>query len=77
MNSTGQAKAILDTTKLKEINMLTIRMIISIVGTCEKFKTHLRLIGSSDLANELKGFQETSGFAIHASVEEAKATFDK
>jgi len=68
-------KLILDTRKVNEINMLVIKFVLSVVQNCQKFKIHLRFVGSPTLGNELKGFQETSGFSVNTSVEEAKATF--
>ena len=75
MATAGLSKLILDAGKLKEINMLVIKLVLSVVENCQKSKVHLRIVGSSALGTELKGFQETSGFSISASVEEAKATF--
>ena len=75
MASAGLSKLILDARQLKEVNMLVIKLVLSVVESCQKSKVHLRIVGSPALGTELKGFQETSGFSIHASVEEAKATF--
>ncbi len=75
MSDSGMNKFILDTRKLQEINMLVIKMLLSAVQACQKFKTHLRFVGSPGLGNELKGFQETSGFSINATVEDAMTTF--
>lgn len=75
MPDSGMNKFIFDTRKLNEINMLVIKMLLSVVQTCQKFKVHLRFVGSTGLGNELKGFQETSGFTINATVEDAMSTF--
>jgi hypothetical protein len=75
MAGAGCGKLILDSRKVKEINMLVIKFVLSVVQNCQKTKIHLRIVGSPALGNELKGFQETSGFSVNASVEEAKATF--
>ncbi len=75
MATAGLSKLILDAMQLKEVNMLVIKLVLSVVEGCQKSKIHLRIIGSSALGTELKGFQETSGFTIQASIEEAKATF--
>jgi DNA-binding response OmpR family regulator len=74
MATAGRSKLILDARKLMEVNMLVIKLVLSVVENCQKSKVHLRIVGSPALGTELKGFQETSGFSIHASVEEAKAT---
>ncbi len=75
MANAGCVRLILDSRNVKEVNMLVIKFVLSVVQHCEKSKIHLRIVGSQTLGNELKGFQETSGFAVHASVEDAKATF--
>jgi DNA-binding response OmpR family regulator len=75
MATAGLSKIILDARHLKETNMLVIKLILAVVESCQKSKIHLRFVGSSSLATELKGFQETSSFSVNASVEEAKATF--
>jgi DNA-binding response OmpR family regulator len=75
MANAGRSKLILDSRKVKEINMLVIKFVLSVVQSCQKSKIHLRIVGSEALGNELKGFQETSGFSVNTSVEEAKVTF--
>lgn len=75
MAGAGRSKLILDSRKVKEINMLVIKFVLSVVQNCQKSKIHLRIVGSPALGNELKGFQETSGFSVSASAEEAKASF--
>jgi DNA-binding response OmpR family regulator len=75
MTTAGRNKLILDTRKIKEINMLMIKFVLALVQNCVKSKIHLRIVGSPALGNELKGFQETSGFTVNATVEEAKAAF--
>ena len=55
--------------------MLMIKFVLALVQNCVKSKIHLRIVGSPALGNELKGFQETSGFTVNATVEEAKAAF--
>ena len=75
MAAAGLNKLILDARKIKEINMLVIKLMLAVVDSCQKSKIHLRFVGSPALGNELKGFQETSGFSVNTSVEEAQATF--
>jgi DNA-binding response OmpR family regulator len=76
MAAAGRSKFILDSRKVKDVNMLVIKFVLSVVQNCQKSKVHLRIVGSPDLGNELKGFQETSGFSVNASVEEARETFN-
>ncbi len=75
MITAGRNKVIIDARKVKEINMLLIKFILSAVQNCQKFKIHLRIVGSPGIGTELKGFQETSGFTVNATVEDAKSTF--
>lgn len=75
MANVGCSKLILNSIKVNDISMLIIKFVLSIVQNCQKSKIHLRIVGSPALGNELKGFQETSGFSVNASVEEAKASF--
>lgn len=75
MAAEGRNKMILDSKKVVEINMLVIKFILMVVQSCQKSKIHLRITGSPALGNELKGFQETSGFTVFATVDDAKAAF--
>ena len=75
MSTAGLNKMILDASHLKELNMLVIKLILAVVENCQKYRIHLRFVGSSALGTELKGFQETSSFSINDSVGEAKKTF--
>lgn len=75
MSTAGLNKMILDASHLKELNMLVIKLILAVVESCQKYRIHLRFVGSPALGTELKGFQETSSFSINDSVREAKKTF--
>ncbi len=75
MSTAGLNKMILDASHLKELNMLVIKLILAVVESCQKYRIHLRFVGSPALGTELKGFQETSSFSINDSVGEAKKTF--
>ena len=71
----GKKKLILDLSKLPEINISIIKLIILVIERCLETQTRLRIIGNSKLSNELKGFQETAELSIYLTVEEAKAAF--
>ncbi len=68
-------KLILDIRKPKEINMLILRMIIAMVQHALSVRIQIKAVGSAALANELKGFQETSEMPVYATLDEALAGF--
>jgi CheY-like chemotaxis protein/anti-anti-sigma regulatory factor len=71
----GKKKLIFDLSKLPEINISIIKLIITVIERCRETQTRLRIVGNPKLSNELKGFQETSELPIHLNLEEAKASF--
>ena len=73
MIKSGITKFIMDLSKVPEINMLLIKLIIAVIQNCQKAKFHIQVVGTTDLSNELKQFQETSGISINSTVEDAKA----
>ncbi|MDL1962721.1 MAG: response regulator [Deltaproteobacteria bacterium] len=72
MIKSGINKFILNLSKVPEINMSLIKVIMSVIQNCRKAKFSIRVVGTTDLGNELKQFQETSGISIDNTVEEAK-----
>lgn len=68
-------KLILDLSKTKEINMSLVKLVISIIQTCEGASINNRIVGTPDLGNELKGFQETSEIPIDPNLKAAKTAF--
>ncbi len=66
-------KFILDLSRVPEVNMTLIKLIISAIQKCRKAKFLIRIVGTTDLSNELKQFQETSEIPIDNTVEDAKA----
>ncbi len=75
MIKSGMNKFIMDLSKIPESNMSLIKLIMVIIEDCRKAKFQIRVVGTTDLTNELKQFQETSGIPINSTVEEAKAAF--
>ena len=75
MIKAGINKFIMDLSKMSEINMSLIKLIMVIIQDCRKAKFQIRVVGTTDLSNELKQFQETSGIPINSTLEEAKAAF--
>ena len=68
-------KLILDLSRVPEVNMTLIKLIVSAIKNFRKAKFLIRIIGATDLSNELKQFQETSEIPIDNTVEDAKAAF--
>lgn len=75
MQQSGMNKVILDFSKVADINMTSIKMLISALQICQKASIHTRVIGTDALCNEIQGFKETSSLTVNQSVEEAKASF--
>lgn len=75
MSKAGMNKLILDLRKVKEINVSLIKLIISIIQKFQSSKIYIRVVGTSELAGELKGFAETSSIPIDNSIETAKKSF--
>jgi len=73
MAKSEMSKIIMDLSKVAEVDMNLIKLIISSIENCQKSKIRLRMVGVPTLTDELKGFQETSGITIDPTVEEAKA----
>jgi CheY-like chemotaxis protein len=75
MQGVGVNKFILDLSKVSEINVSLIKLIISIIQRCQASGIPIRLVGADSLGNELKQLQETGDLTIYPSIEEAKASF--
>ncbi|MBT8356979.1 MAG: hypothetical protein HKO79_03830, partial [Desulfobacterales bacterium] len=73
MKSSGLKKVILDLRKVSETNVSLIKLILLIIGKCEKEEMSIRLVGSPNVGKELKSFQETSEIPIDFSIDDAKA----
>ena len=71
-NSDGK-KIILDLRKIIEINVLLIKLLLSIIQQCQKANISVRVVGTPSISEGLKGFQETSAIKVNNSIEEAKA----
>lgn len=71
----GGNKLIIDLSKISEISMTLIKLIILVLDNCLQSKMQLRVAGSSKVQKELKAFQETAQLTVYQTVEEAKAAF--
>ena len=68
-------KFILDLRKVRETNVSLVKLLISIIQSCQKSKIRFRVVGTPALSEELKEFQETSEIPVVDTVEDAKAAF--
>jgi CheY-like chemotaxis protein/anti-anti-sigma regulatory factor len=68
-------RCILNLTGVTETNVSLIKLIITVLETCQRSSIHIRVVGTSALAAELKSFQETSEIPIRMTLEEAKGSF--
>lgn len=75
MKKNGVNKVAVDLMKVVEVNVSLIKIILLVTGKCREAGFGCRLIGSPKLQEDLKGFQETSGMPVYATMEEAKGAF--
>lgn len=75
MKGTGVRKMMVDLTKIADINMTAIQVIVAVVNYCIKAKQQIRLVASESQATSLKGFQETGTIESYPSVQLAKDSF--
>lgn len=72
MVNAGTAKLVFDLSKVGEVDMALIKVIISTIQYCQELSIRFRIVGTPALGTELKAFQETSTLAIDQTVEEAR-----
>jgi CheY-like chemotaxis protein/anti-anti-sigma regulatory factor len=75
MQSAGMKKMILDLSKVAEVNVSLIKLLITILDGCQIAGIQVRVVATAETGKELKEFQETGNIPIHYSAEEAKAAF--
>ena len=75
MVNSGVKKFILDMSKIGGTNVTLIRLIIKVIQTCQQANIGIRIVGTSALSDELKGFAETSEITVDLSIEDAKGAF--
>jgi CheY-like chemotaxis protein len=75
MGKAGLSKLILDLSKLSEVNMNLIKLIVTTIQNTSKSKIYTRFVGSPAISSELKNFAETSDITVYVDREEAKAAF--
>jgi len=70
----GMAKSgncILNLQNVVDINVSLLKAILLVLEECQKNKVKVKLVGSSQMSQELKGFSELGGIAVYPSFEEA------
>jgi len=72
MATAGINKLIVDGSRLTEVNVAVIKLLLGTIGSCQNAGIAVQVAGSSSLSDELKGFKETSDIPIAGSLEEAK-----
>ena len=75
MASAGVGKFILDLGKVTTIDMLLVKLIISVIEKCQASNIHIRIVGKPVVNDELSKIQETSTVPVDQTIEEAKAAF--
>jgi two-component system cell cycle response regulator len=71
----GHHRAVIDLHLLKALHMGVIKLLVQTMQTCRELGMQYALVGNPQIIAECKGFEETSSWAFHGSVEEAKASF--
>ncbi len=75
MASAGVGKFILDLSKVTAIDMLLVKLIISVIEKCQASNIRIRIVANPVINDELSKFQETSTVPVDKTIEETKAAF--
>ncbi len=75
MSAKGNSRLIIDLSKVNDVSMTAIQLIISVVNSCVRSKFDVHLVARDNQIEALKGFRETSAIATQPSIEQAKAAF--
>jgi response regulator RpfG family c-di-GMP phosphodiesterase len=62
---------ILNLLNVTDINVSLVKLILQVLEECQKNKVKVKLLGSAQMAQELKGFSELEGIPIFNTFEEA------
>ncbi len=68
-------RMIIDLSKVDDVNMVAIQVLIALANNCIKNKISARIVAGDEQAAALKGFQETSQYPTQPSIEHARAAF--
>jgi len=69
-------KFLLNLSKIADVDLPLVKLIVSTVAKCKNAKVVMRIVSNAGLTIKLKTFQEVSGLPIDNSVEEAKAALE-
>ena len=75
MEKAGVTKLVVDLTKVTDVDLSLVKLIVSTVNKCNDAKVAARTVCNEGLTSRLKTFQEVCTLPIDRSVEEAKAAF--
>ena len=75
MVSSEMKKFILNISRVEGTNVTLIRLIITVIQNCQQANIGIRVVGTSELRDELQGFAETSEVTVDLSIEDAKGAF--
>ena len=75
ISKAGIKKFIINLIQVEQVNVSLIKLLILAAKVCKSLNIAYRIVCTDVLQNELKGFQETSAFPTHTSIEDAKANF--
>ena len=68
-------RMIIDLSRVADVNMVAIQVLISLANNCIRNKISARIVAGEEQAAALKDFQETSQYPTQPSVEHARASF--
>lgn len=75
MTGSGMNKLILDLSKVSDMNMSVIQLIISILQKFQKSNIGTQIVGTTTQADSLKDIAETSSMPVALTYDQAKAAF--
>ncbi|MDD2710494.1 MAG: response regulator [Verrucomicrobiae bacterium] len=75
MVNAGMTKLIIDLSKVVEVDVSLVKIIIGTMQKCQEFNIRTRIVGNEQSTGALKGFSETSDLTLDPSLEAAKGLF--
>jgi two-component system cell cycle response regulator len=72
MVEAGQGKAIFDLQRSKTLDITVIRLLVDAMMYCKELGIRFALIGNAHIVAECKGFEETRGWIIATTLDEAR-----
>ena len=75
LTEAGAKKCILNISKVSNLNMTAIQLVIELATLLTRAKLIVRMVASDQQKEAMKGFQETSAFASFSTLDKAKESF--